>query len=110
VAPGPVVKLAITRSSSESEKASRNPAAIAGLYAHWQDADAEARQEKLNDLRFAMQKFPMIPALKHTVARFGGDGAWKAVRPPLVALSPEQGTALDAELDRRGFTMPGWKA
>jgi hypothetical protein len=30
VAPGPVVKLAITRSSSESEKASIQPAAIAG--------------------------------------------------------------------------------
>ena len=52
----------------------------------------------------------MIPALKHTVARFGGDGAWRTVRPPLVALTAEQGKALDAELDQRGFTMPGWKA
>jgi len=93
-----------------SATANINPAAIAALYAHWRDEDAEARQEKLNDLRFAMQKFPMIPALKHTVARFGGDPAWKCVRPPLVALSPEQGAALDAELDKRGFTMPGWKA
>jgi len=93
-----------------SATANINPAAIAGLYAHWQDADADSRQEKLNDLRFAMQKFPMIPALKHTVARFGGDPAWKTVRPPLVALSAEQGAALDAALDARGFTMPGWKA
>ena len=30
VAPGPVVKLAITRSSSDNEKASIHPAAIAG--------------------------------------------------------------------------------
>jgi len=93
-----------------SATANINPAAIAGLYAHWQDADADARQAKLNDLRFAMQKFPMIPALKHTVARFGGDGAWKTVRPPLVALTDAQATALDAELDQRSFTMPGWKA
>ncbi len=93
-----------------SATANINPAAIHGLYAHWQEADADARQEKLNDLRFAMQKFPMIPALKHTVARFGGDGAWRTVRPPLVELSPEQAAALDAELDQRGFAMPGWKA
>jgi 4-hydroxy-tetrahydrodipicolinate synthase len=44
------------------------------------------------------------------VARCGGDPAWKTVRPPLVALSPEQGKALDAELEKRGFTMPGWQA
>ena len=93
-----------------SATANINPAAIAALYAHWQEADAEARQAKLNDLRFAMQKFPMIPALKHTVARFGGDASWKRVRPPLVELSPEQAAALDAELDARGFAMPRWKA
>ncbi|MFI4986956.1 MAG: dihydrodipicolinate synthase family protein [Alphaproteobacteria bacterium] len=93
-----------------SATANINPAAIHGLYAHWQEPDADQHQAKLNDLRFAMQKFPMIPALKHTVARFGGDAAWKTVRPPLVALSPEQGAALDGELDQRGFTMPGWQA
>jgi 4-hydroxy-tetrahydrodipicolinate synthase len=93
-----------------SATANINPAAIHGLFAHWKDADADDRQAKLNDLRFAMQKFPMIPALKHTVARFGGDPTWKTVRPPLVALSKEQGAQLDAELDKRGFGMPGWRA
>jgi 4-hydroxy-tetrahydrodipicolinate synthase len=91
-----------------SATANINPAAIHGLYAHWQQSDADDRQAKLNDLRFAMQKFPMIPALKHTVARFAGEPAWKTVRPPLTALTREQGEALDAELDKRGFTMPGW--
>src|SRR5271168_1371508 len=84
-----------------SATANVNPAAIHGLYAHWREADADKRQETLNDLRFAMQKFPMIPALKHTVARFGGDAAWRQVRPPLVALTPEEGKRLDAELDKR---------
>jgi 4-hydroxy-tetrahydrodipicolinate synthase len=93
-----------------SATANINPAAIHDLFAHWREANADERQAKLNDLRFAMQKFPMIPALKHTVARFGGDAAWKAVRPPLMALTAEQGAALDRELDQRGFTMPGWKA
>jgi len=93
-----------------SATANINPAAIHDLFVHWRGPDADERQAKLNDLRFAMQKFPMIPALKHTVARFGGDPTWKAVRPPLVALTAEQGAALDRELDQRGFTMPGWKA
>lgn len=93
-----------------SATANINPAAIHGLYAHWQDADADRRQEQLNDLRFAMQKFPMIPALKHTVARFGKDASWKTVRPPLALLSAEQAAGLDAELDKRGFAMPGWGA
>ena len=91
-----------------SATANINPAAIHGLYAHWQEADADQRQATLNDLRFAMQKFPMIPALKHTVARFAGEAAWKTVRPPLVPLTREQGEGLDGELDKRGFTMPGW--
>ena len=91
-----------------SATANINPAAIHGLYAHWQDADADQRQATLNDLRFAMQKFPMIPALKHTVARFAGEPAWKTVRPPLAPLTREQGEALDGELDKRGFGMPGW--
>jgi len=93
-----------------SATANINPAPIHDLFAHWRAADADQRQAKLSDLRLAMQKFPMIPALKHTVARFGGDAAWKTVRPPLVALTAEQGAALDRELDQRGFTMPGWKA
>jgi 4-hydroxy-tetrahydrodipicolinate synthase len=91
-----------------SATANINPAAIHGLYAHWQDADADQRQATLNDLRFAMQKFPMIPALKHTVARFAREATWKTVRPPLAPLTREQGDALDGELDKRGFTMPGW--
>jgi 4-hydroxy-tetrahydrodipicolinate synthase len=91
-----------------SATANINPAAIHGLYAHWRDADADERQATLNDLRFAMQKFPMIPALKHTVARFAGEAAWQTLRPPLAPLTREQGQALDRDLDKRGFTMPGW--
>ena len=93
-----------------SATANINPAAIQDLFVHWRETDADQRQAKLNDLRFAMQKFPMIPALKHTVARFGGDAAWRTVRPPLAALTAEQGVALDRDLDQRGFSMPGWKA
>jgi 4-hydroxy-tetrahydrodipicolinate synthase len=52
----------------------------------------------------------MIPALKAAVAHFGGDAAWTTVRPPLVALTPEQSRALVTDLDARTFTMPGLRA
>ncbi len=51
----------------------------------------------------------MIPALKATIAHHGGDASWATVRPPLVALTPEQRASLVKELDGAGFTMPGLK-
>ena len=49
----------------------------------------------------------MIPALKAAIAHYGGDAGWATVRPPLVALTPEQRAALAADLGRAAFTMPG---
>ena len=86
-----------------------NPGAIVRLYRTWRQPDADAQQKALDATRGIFQKFPMIPALKHTVARFAGEAAWQTVRPPLAPLTREQGEALDRELDKRGFTMPGWR-
>ena len=93
-----------------SATANVNPAAIARLYDTWRGADAEAQQKRLDEVRGTFAKFPMIPALKAAVAHYGGDPSWKTVRPPLVALTPEQSGALVRELDARGFTMPGLSA
>ena len=90
-----------------SATANINPAAIHHLYANWQDAGADEAQKALNDLRGAVQKFPMIPALKQAVAHYSGDPAWERVRPPLVELTAEQKSGLLAELKVRDFTMPG---
>jgi 4-hydroxy-tetrahydrodipicolinate synthase len=90
-----------------SATANINPAAIADLAANWQTPDAEARQEKMNDLRNMMQQFPMIPALKAAIAHYSGDADWQYVRPPLVELTAAQTSNMLAELDKRGFTMPG---
>ena len=49
----------------------------------------------------------MIPALKSAIGHYGGEAAWGTVRPPLVALTAEQTTALVSELDQKKFTMPG---
>jgi 4-hydroxy-tetrahydrodipicolinate synthase len=93
-----------------SATANVNPAAIARLYDTWRGADAEAQQKRLDEIRGTFAKFPMIPALKAAVAHYGGDPSWATVRPPLVALAPEQSGTLVRELDTRGFTMPGLSA
>ena len=84
-----------------------NPAAIAKLYDTWQGADADAQQQRLDEIRGIFAKFPMIPALKAAIAHFGSDAGWSTVRPPLVELASEQAKALVTELDQKTFTMPG---
>jgi 4-hydroxy-tetrahydrodipicolinate synthase len=84
-----------------------NVAAIARLYREWRSDGADAQQERLNAVRTALERQPVIPALKHVVAEFAGDPAWRTVRPPLAALDGGRGAALVAELRALGFGMPG---
>jgi 4-hydroxy-tetrahydrodipicolinate synthase len=90
-----------------SATANINPAAIAGLAANWQAADAQAAQDRLDQLRSTMSRYAMIPALKATVGRFQDDPGWFRLRPPLVELAEDQRQALFADLDRLDFRMPG---
>ena len=83
-----------------------NPAAIAALYRHWQEPDADARQQHLNAVRAAFQAHPIIPAMKAVIAWHTGDDAWAAVRPPLVELGPEPLRILLHALDALDFGMP----
>jgi 4-hydroxy-tetrahydrodipicolinate synthase len=92
-----------------SATANINPAAIHRLYAGWRDHDADSAQGRLTELRRAVQKYPMIPALKAVIAQHLGDKDWAVVRPPLVALTEEQQVKLNASLDWIGFNMPGIK-
>ncbi|MEJ0071514.1 MAG: dihydrodipicolinate synthase family protein [Pseudomonadota bacterium] len=90
-----------------SATANINPGPIHQLFANWQAPDAQKLQDKLNDLRLAVQKFPVLPALKQTIADHLDDPVWATVRPPLTPLTQEQITGLRAALKERGFTMPG---
>jgi 4-hydroxy-tetrahydrodipicolinate synthase len=90
-----------------SATANINPAAIDNLYQEWQAADAEGLQKALDEIREAAMAFPMIPALKATVAHFANDARWRTVRPPLVALADNQCSALIESLLQKGFDMPG---
>jgi 4-hydroxy-tetrahydrodipicolinate synthase len=90
-----------------SATANINPAAIDHLFQEWQSAEAERLQQQLDEIREAAMAFPMIPALKATVAHFANDAQWRTVRPPLVALADEQCSALIEALKQKGFDMPG---
>lgn len=84
-----------------------NPGPIAQLARRWQDADADLQQAALDRVRGTLQKWPMIPALKATIAYYAADAQWATVRPPLVELTPAQHDALVAALRELGFSMPG---
>ena len=90
-----------------SATANINPAAIDRLYQTWQADDADAQQAAVNDIRGTAMAYPMIPALKATVAEFSGDDQWRAVRPPLVQLAAEKSAELARILREKGFGMPG---
>ena len=87
-----------------------NPGPIDRLYRSWQSADADAMQAGIDAVRAALQKFPMIAALKATIAHFADDRDWRTVRPPLVELTPAQEAELAASLAALRFEMPGIRA
>src|SRR5690348_111987 len=84
-----------------------NPAPIANLYRNWRSPEADKLQAGMSATRKIVQKQPMIPALKATVAHFGNDPAWKTCRPPLTELTANQEEELIRDLKGVGFTMPG---
>lgn len=90
-----------------SATANINPGAIDKLYQGWQSEDAAGMQTRLDEVRSIALRYPMIPALKATVAHFAKDPSWRTVRPPLVKLPEEQCTQLIADLATTGFDMPG---
>lgn len=83
-----------------------NPGPIAALYQNWRSSDADAMQAGLDAVRKAIQAFPMIPAVKATIAHCTGDDAWSRVRPPLVELTSDQKAQLAGQLQALGFKMP----
>jgi 4-hydroxy-tetrahydrodipicolinate synthase len=84
-----------------------NAAAIDRLFREWRSPSAERLQDEVNAVRAAIEKRPVIPALKAILAHHAGDPGWEALRPPLVALAPAQREALLADLAAQGFEMPG---
>jgi 4-hydroxy-tetrahydrodipicolinate synthase len=84
-----------------------NPGAIDDVFEGWQGANADQMQQAITATRNVMQKYPMMAALKAVIAHFAQDPDWATLRPPLVELTPAQNKSLLAELEARGFDMPG---
>ena len=90
-----------------SATANVNPAAIDRLFRNWRSGEAEAIQASLNDVRLAVQQFPLVPALKKIVSHFASDPEWNRLRPPLVELAESDGRKLISDLEKLRFEMPG---
>lgn len=86
-----------------------NPAAIDKVWRNWQSAEADKLQAGITATRMAVQKLPMIPALKAIVAKFSDDPEWSTVRPPLIENTQAQLEGLFADLKALNFDMPGIK-
>ncbi len=93
-----------------SATANVNPAAIVKLYENWQSENASLMQSELSALRGIVQQFPMIAALKATIARYANDQQWLRVRPPLLPLTNTQRSELLQQLEDFSFSMPGLEA
>lgn len=81
-----------------SATANVNPAAIAELCREWRSPQADALQARLDEVRAVFQRYPMIAALKATIAAATDDPGWRRVRPPLTALREAQRAELLAAL------------
>jgi 4-hydroxy-tetrahydrodipicolinate synthase len=80
-----------------SASANVNAHGIAGLIRHWQEPDAEKRQDDANAIRNAVESRGLIQSIKAVLAARYGDDAWRAVRPPLMPLSADARRELLAE-------------
>jgi len=75
------------------------PVATRQLYDHWRSGQAGSLQEELSRLRKTLERAgPLITSTKAAVAALHREPAWAIPRPPLVALSPSEQTALASQL------------
>lgn len=79
-----------------------NAAGARAIFDAWNGGkdDAGAKQAAATAVRGAIDRHPGIPAQKFLIARYRGDPAWCAVRPPMTALTDDAGRdLLDALAD-----------
>lgn len=88
-----------------SATANVNPEKIVALQRQWQGAGADLQQQALNDLRAVFQAYPLIAAMKATLANATGLAQWNRLRPPLQALTQQQAGVLSGQLEAHGFSL-----
>ncbi|GAB2486067.1 dihydrodipicolinate synthase family protein [Comamonas humi] len=88
-----------------SATANVQPRAIAEAMRLWGTPGFDAAQAQLKVVRNLFQARPMIPALKHVVARHFGHAEWQHARPPLAAANGDWVQELSDQLEQAGFHM-----
>jgi 4-hydroxy-tetrahydrodipicolinate synthase len=83
-----------------SATANVNASAIAELWEKRTEAEAAALQRRVTAKRVAFEKFPMISALKATLAIKSGIRSWRNLRPPLRQISEAEAAQLVTILER----------
>ncbi|MDH3554173.1 MAG: dihydrodipicolinate synthase family protein [Gammaproteobacteria bacterium] len=78
----------------------RDIARVVSLYEKGDIAAARALHETVKRFRLTVQDYAPIPAQKRLLAFSMGDDRWANVRPPLTAMSQDEGRELAARLDR----------
>ncbi|MDE2227433.1 MAG: dihydrodipicolinate synthase family protein [Alphaproteobacteria bacterium] len=68
------------------------------VYRHWQNTEADDLQATLTAVRVLFQDYPLVPALKETMALVTGNPVWHTLLPPNAPLGPAQAAALKAKL------------
>ncbi len=73
-----------------------NPAGARAVFDAWESGhgDPDARQAAATEVRRVIDRHPGIPAQKYLLAHHRNDPAWRAVRPPMVALADGDGRVL----------------
>lgn len=77
----------------------------AAVFDHWETPKGKGFQAELSGIRKTIQAFPLIEALKETMARSTGHDGWRTLRPPLHRLDAETRKRLSVALNDIGFTM-----
>jgi 4-hydroxy-tetrahydrodipicolinate synthase len=85
-----------------------NARAIARAFAS--AADATLLQDAIAGVRKTVERFPMVAAVKHTLAHQTSDPGWRRVRPPLVPLAADASAELLQALAGMPASQPGHAA
>ena len=76
------------------------------LYADWIEPGAKALHEQAAAVRKVCAAYPLVPALKETMARHSGDDGWRTMRAPLTVLSDADARVLGDKLAATGLVVP----
>jgi 4-hydroxy-tetrahydrodipicolinate synthase len=89
-----------------SATANINVKAMRTLYDRRNESGAEETQAQVDQVRLAVEKHPLIPAVKAVIAARYRDPAWSAVRPPLLPLDLKSRGALAADPALQALPAP----